>query len=280
MLKIDAHQHFWNLQRFEYPWLTPDLPTLYRNFEPDDLAPELTSNDISGTIVVQATHSEAETAWFLALAEANPFIKGVVGWLDLTAYNLEERLDRALAQGPLCGVRHQVHDEPDVEWLLQGKVVRGLRLLAEKNLTYDLLLRPPHLKILPALFEAVPSARWVIDHLAKPLIKRGEIEPWLTDLKRVSYYPNVYCKVSGMITEADHANWTIEDIRPYFEQVLRLFGPSRLLFGSDWPVCLLAGSYSRVNALLAQLVATLSETEQAAIWGQTALEAYRTRDEG
>ncbi len=275
MLKIDAHQHFWKLKEFNYPWLTSELTTLYRDFEPADLKPSLDENSVSGTIVVQATHSRAEAEWFLRLANENSFIKGVVGWVDLAAYDLDEQLEMLAAKGPLCGIRHQVHDEADPRWLLQGKILRGLRLVAHKELVYDLLLRPPHLKILPELFEAVPNMRWVIDHLAKPEIKSGQLEPWLSDLKRAAAYPNVYCKVSGMITEADQQNWTVADLRPYFEAVLRLFGPSRLLFGSDWPVCLLAGNYSQVNQAMTELTASLSETEQAAIWAQTAHGVYK-----
>ncbi len=275
MEKLDAHQHFWDMQRCEYPWLGPELGPIFRNFVPDDLAPTLAESGVSGTIAVQATHSQVETEWYLELAQNYPFIKGVVGWLDLTAYDFEEKLDTLATKGPLCGLRHQVHDEPQVEWLLQPKVLRGLRLLAAKDYTFDLLVRPPHLPMLPALFEAVPNGRWVIDHLAKPLIKSGELEPWLTDMRRVAYHPNVYCKVSGMITEADHQNWTVDNIRPYFEAVLQMFGPKRLLYGSDWPVCLLAGRYQQVHDLVASLIAALSSDEQAAIWAGTARQAYR-----
>ena len=275
MLKLDSHQHFWDLANLQYPWLTPDMTSLYRNFEPADLVPELAKAEVGGSIVVQASHTQAETRWLLGLSRQHDFIKGVVGWADLTVYNLDEQLDQLIEQGKLCGLRHQVHDELEPAWLLQSKVIRGLRLVAQKGLTYDLLLRPAHLKSLPALFAAVPEMRWVIDHLAKPTIKSGQLEPWLADLKRAAAYPNVYCKVSGLITEADPQHWTAADIKPYFEKALEFFGPARLLFGSDWPVCLLAGSYQQVVALATTLTASLTPSEQTAFWLQTAQEVYK-----
>lgn len=275
MLKLDAHQHFWKLQDFSYPWLTPDLAVLYRDYAPPDLAPGLTEQGVAGTVAVQASHSGAETEWLLGLAGRYDFIKGVVGWVNLASYNLDERLARLQEVGPLCGVRHQVHDEADEEWLLRPAVVRGLRLVAERDLAYDLLVRPQHLPHLPALFGEVPDGRWVIDHLAKPPIKRGELEPWRRDLRRVADYPQVYCKVSGLITEADHRAWQKADLRPYLDTALELFGPARLLFGSDWPVCLLAGSYAQVHEVVTEWVAALSPAEQAAIWGETAREVYK-----
>ncbi len=275
MLKIDAHQHFWNPGTLHYPWLTPDLSVLYRPFGPADLAPHLAARGVDGTIVVQATHNEAETAWLLDLAGATPWIAGVVGWVDLTADDLDEKIDRFVARGPLRGIRHQVHDEPDPHWLLRPEVNRGLQTLARRGLVYDLLLRPVHLPILPRLFEAVPGMRWVLDHLAKPEIKSGRVEPWLAGMREVARYPNVTCKVSGMITEADHTRWTVDDIRPYFGHVLDLFGPSRLMWGSDWPVCLLAGSYEQVHDLVHDLTALLSREEQALIWGGTARTVYQ-----
>src|SRR5262249_4025470 len=158
--------------------------------------------------------------------------------------DLEAQIERAMVNGPLCGVRHQVHDEADPQWLLRAEVVRGLRVLARIGLPYDLLVRPVHLPVLPRLFAIVPDMPWIVDHIAKPEIAHGRMQPWLNDLQRVAAHPNVYCKLSGMITEARH-DWTVADIRPYFERVLELFSPARLMFGSDWPVCLLAGSYQQ-----------------------------------
>ena len=275
MPKIDAHQHFWNPGKLSYPWLSPDLEVLYRPFEPADLAPHLATCGVDGTVVVQATHDENETVWLLELARATPWIKGVVGWADLAAPDLQAKLDTFTAGGLLCGVRHQVHDEPDPHWLLQPAVIRGLNTLAHQGLAYDLLLRPVHLPILPRLFEAVPGMRWVVDHLAKPEIKHGRIEPWLTDMRAAARYSNVHCKVSGMITEADPTGWKTDDLRPYFEHVLELFGPSRLLWGSDWPVCLQVGSYERVHDLVHELIEPLTSEEQAMILGGTAAQVYQ-----
>ena len=276
MPKLDAHQHFWDLERFPYPWLSPAVTPLYRNFLPADLAQHLAACGIDGTVVVQATHSTAETQWLLSLARDTPFIKGVVAWFDLTAPDLTAQLEAALASGPLCGVRHQVHDEPDPAWLLQEPVLRGLRAIAAAGLPYDLLVRPSHLPILPRLFEAVPQGSWVIDHIAKPAMGRGVMQPWLNELRRVARYENVSCKLSGLITEAG-PGWSAETIKPYVDEVLELFGPARLMFGSDWPVCELAGSYEQVHDLIAQFVESLSPGEQDAIWSGAARRVYHLR---
>jgi L-fuconolactonase len=277
MQKLDAHQHFWQLARVNYPWLTPELTPIYRNFEPSDLAPELEVCGVSGSVIVQATHALAETEWHLSLSNEVDFVKGVVGWVDLRAPDVSEQLQRLKSLGKLCGIRHQVHDEPAIDWLLQTEIISGLKQVANGDLVYDLLVRPPHLKLLPELFEQVPQMYWVIDHLAKPEIKAQRFDDWAQAMAKVAAFPNVYCKVSGMITEADHANWTIEDIKPYFEQVLELFGADRLLYGSDYPVCLLAGDYQQVHDLVAVLLSSLSADEQAAIWGQTALKIYKIK---
>jgi L-fuconolactonase len=275
MLKIDAHQHFWQLERVNYPWLTPALAPIYRNFEPPDLAPELAACGVAGTVIVQATHSIIETEWHLELSNTIDFVKGVVGWLDLSAPDITDQIARLQTQGRLCGIRHQVHDESAFDWLLQPPIIAGLKKVAESGLAYDLLVRPSHLKYLPPLVEQIPSARWVIDHIAKPDIKTGQFADWAADMAVLAQYPTVYCKVSGMITEADHANWSNEAIKPYFEKVLELFGAHRLMYGSDYPVCLLAGSYRRVHDLVAALLAPLSAGEQAAIWGLTAQGFYK-----
>lgn len=274
MLKIDAHQHFWHLTKFNYPWLSPSLSVLYRNYEPADLAPLLEACGVSGTVIVQATHDTAETRWFLSLAQQASFIKGVVGWVDLTAPDLAEQVAELQTLGPLCGIRHQVHDEVDQAWLVRPAVLQGLQTLARLGIAYDLLVRPPHLPVLPRLFDAVPNMVWIIDHIAKPSIAQGITQPWLDDMRRVAAYPNVVCKVSGMITEG-RPDWTTADFKPYVEPVLEMFGADRLMFGSDWPVCLLAGSYTQVHDLVAAYTQTLSVTEQAAIWGGTAQKVYQ-----
>ena len=273
MPKIDAHQHYWNPARLHYGWMNPTDPVLYRPYLPADLAPHLAANDVGITVVVQATHDEAETRWLLELADNTPTIGGVVGWLDLTAPDFFNIL-AAYSSGKLCGVRHQTHDEPDPRWLLRPDVLRGLRMLADAGVPFDLLVRPEHLPHLPELFEAVPNGRWIVDHIAKPHIATGMIEQWRNDMRRIAQYANVACKLSGMITEADHTNWTRADIQLYFDVALEAFTPARLMFGSDWPVCLLAGSYAQVIGLATDLIAELSPTEQAAIWGDTARAWY------
>jgi L-fuconolactonase len=273
MYKIDSHQHFWDLQQLTYPWMSPDQKVLYRDYTPADLAPVLAEMGVAGTVVVQATHAVRETEWFLSLAQQAGFIRGVVGWVDLTAPDVGDQVDRLRAMGPLVGIRHQVHEEADNEWIVREPVLQGLNTLAARDMPYDLLVRPPHLPVLPRLFDAVPGMTWIVDHLAKPYIARGELQPWQDDLARVAQYPNVVCKVSGMTTEAGAA-WTVDDIRPYFDAVLAMFGPSRLMFGSDWPVCLLAGSYQQVHDLVVELVRELSPDEQSAIWSGTARRVY------
>lgn len=276
-MRIDAHQHFWDLDKFSYPWLKSTNQILYQNYLPSDLAPLLDENYIVGTIAVQASPSEAETEWLLSLAQAGEksFIKGVVGWADLMAPDISERLDRLAEQGPLSGLRHPVQDEQDNDWLLRPAVIRGLKAVAARGLAYDLQIRPLHFKALAELFKEVPDAVWVIEHLAKPHIREGKMEGWLEGIKQAAAHPNVYCKLSGMITEADYQNWTAEDIRPYFEVVVEAFKPERLLMGSDWPVCLMAGEYSEVCNLVAELVDLFSETEQEQIWSRNAAKVYR-----
>lgn len=273
MLKLDAHQHFWDLQQLSYPWMAPDLAVLYRNYAPSDLAPALAETGMGGTVVVQATHDVRETEWLLGLAREADFIRGVVGWVDLTAPDLGDQVARLRTLGPLVGIRHQVHDEQDNEWIVREPVLRGLKTLAARGMPYDLLVQPPHLPVLPRLLDAVPGMTWIVDHLAKPYIARGEVQPWRDDLARVAQYPNVVCKVSGMITEA-RPDWQVDDFRPYFDAVLEMFGPTRLMFGSDWPVCLLVGSYHQVHDLVAELIAPLSADEQTVIWSGTARRTY------
>ncbi|HTQ38857.1 MAG TPA: amidohydrolase family protein [Pirellulales bacterium] len=272
---VDAHQHFWDLGRFSYPWMTANMQTVRRNFLPADLRPVLNRVGVDRTVFVQSLHSLEETEWALQLATENPWIAGVVGWLDLKSPDLERHIDRFSDQVKLVGVRHIVHDESDERWLLDECVVRGLKVLARCGLKYDLLLRPQHLKYIPQLAHRVPGLQMVVDHLAKPLIGRGEFEPWQTDLAAVARVPDIYCKLSGMITEADHQRWSAEELFPYVDIVLDLFGPQRLMFGSDWPMCRLAGEYSEVLAAAHQALWSLSADERSDIFGKTASRFYR-----
>jgi L-fuconolactonase len=277
MTAIDSHHHFWDPDRAVYPWMTDDVAPIRRAFGPADLRPLVAALGIDRTILVQTRSSTDETAEFLATAAAEQFIGGVVGWVDLTDPAVADEIDR-LRAGPggdrLVGIRHQVHDEPDPAWLNRPEVRRGLRAVAAAGLVYDLLVRPRELPAALDLARALPDLRFVVDHIAKPPIASRLLEPWADRLRRLAALPNVSCKVSGMVTEADWNSWTSADLRPYVEVVVGAFGPQRLLFGSDWPVCLLAASYGRVVEATGELLAGLSDNERARIFGGTAMEVY------
>jgi L-fuconolactonase len=282
-MRIDAHQHFWNITRLDYPrldypWMPPGESILRRNYLPDELAPILERHGFDGCVVVQASVTPAETWWLLELAAQHPFILGVVGWVDLTDPKVGDTLDACRKHPKFAGVRHIVHDEPDVRWLLREDVLRGLSELARRDIPYDLLLRPPHLPLIPELAERVPGLRMVIDHIAKPLIRSRQFEPWARDMEIVSRLPGMHCKLSGMITEADPRNWSADDLRHYVQHVLNLFGPDRLMFGSDWPVCLQAGSWKQVLAAFTQACGPLPQAEREKILGETAQRFYRLRE--
>jgi L-fuconolactonase len=280
MTSVDAHHHFWDPAAADYPWLTDDLAPIRRAFGPADLAPLLAESGIDLTVLVQTRATLDETREFLATAAAHPFIAGVVGWIDLTRASIRDDL-AALRAGPggdrIVGVRHQVHDEPDPEWLTRADVRRGLVEVASAGLAYDLLVRERELPAAIDAAAALPELRFVLDHAAKPAIVSRVREPWTTLIGRLAALDNVSCKLSGLVTEADWSTWTPDDLRPYVETVLEAFGPSRLMFGSDWPVCLLAASYERVVDTSRQLTADLTATERARVSGGTAIETYGLR---
>lgn len=273
-MKIDAHQHFWAYSPAEYGWISPEMTELKQDRLPADLAPLLAAAGLDGSVAVQARQSLAETAWLLQLADAHPLIKGVVGWVDLCSPDVGAQLERFSTHPKLRGVRHVVQDEPDDDFMRRPDFLRGIALLAEFNLTYDILIFPRHLPVAAELAAQFPHQPFVLDHLAKPFIKTGQLAPWQADLRRLAALPNVVCKVSGLVTEADWQAWRPADFEPYLDTVFTAFGPRRLMFGSDWPVCTLAGSYARVVNLVADYTARLSAAEQAAVWGQTAVEFY------
>ena len=274
-MRIDSHQHFWDISRFRYPWMPDDeTSVLRRNYLPADLWPHLQAANFDGCVVVQANSLIEETWWLLELARDNDFVKGVVAWVDLTDPDVGRTLDQCLQYPRFSGVRHIVHDEPDLHWLLRDDVIRGLRELASRDIPYDLLLRPPHLPLIPELADKVPGLRFVIDHIAKPLIKDGTLEPWARDLETVAKIPGMHCKLSGIITEADHTNWNSAQLMPYVQHVLSLFPPDRLMFGSDWPVCLLAGSWKAVLAAFTQACGPLPQAIREQILGETAVKFY------
>jgi L-fuconolactonase len=274
-MRIDAHQHFWDLDRFEYAWMPPAPSVLRQTFLPDRLARILTRNRFEGSVLVQANTLLAETRWLLDLSEANEFIRAVVGWVDLTDPRLGEVLDEFQKRPKFKGVRHPVQDEPDENWLLRRDVLAGLSELARRGLPYDLLLRPQHLPLVPRLAERIPDLRMVFDHIAKPLIAAQVFEPWASDMEAAAQLPQVYCKLSGMITEADSKSWKAEHLRPYVAHAMRIFGPDRLMFGSDWPVCMSAGTWKEALAAFTQSIGVQPIEAREKLLGETAQQFYR-----
>ena len=280
-MRIDAHQHYWDTATFDYGWAEAGLPALDRAYLPPELEPQLAKAGIDRSVVVQVLHTLEETGWLLALAGSTPSIAGVVGWVDLEAppEELEATLLGLRADPRLVGIRHLVHEEPDEDWLARPAVIRGLAVLETHDVPYDLLLRPQHLRHVPRLSEALPGLRMVIDHIAKPRIAEGQLEPWASEFRAAAANPRVWCKLSGMITEADHGGWTAEDLAPYVEVALSAFGVERLMYGSDWPVCTLAGSYARVIDALRLVLGPMDADVEARLFGGTAAEFYGIHDE-
>ena len=274
-MRIDSHQHFFDLDRLSYPWMPPAPSPLLQNYLPQNLKPVLDRNHFDGSIAVQATTQPEEADWLLSLAGENAFILGVVAWVDLTSPQLGHVLDHLQRHPKFKGVRHPVHDEPDDRWLLRSNVLTGLRELERRGIPYDLLLRPKHLGIIPELVELVPDLPMVIDHIAKPMIAQRVINGWAEDMGRIATIPHIYVKLSGMITEANPATWSADDLRPYIRLILNLFGPDRLMFGSDWPVCLLAGSWKEVLAAFTQALGAQSIEMREKLLGDNAYNFYR-----
>jgi len=273
-VKFDAHQHFWQYSAKEYGWIGPDMAVLKQHRLPEDLAPLLKAAGLDGTVAVQARQTLEETQWLLDLADQHEFIRGVVGWVDLRSPDLHAQLARFSVHSKFCGVRHVVQDEPDDQFVLRDDFLRGIAALAEFGLTYDILIFPRHLPVACELVARFPEQPFVLDHIAKPLIKDSVTEPWATGIRRLAAFANVVCKISGMITEADWRGWQPADFRPYLDVVFEAFGPGRIMFGSDWPVCMLAGNYAQVVGLVTEYVKQLSVDEQAAVWGTTAGQFY------
>ena len=273
-MRIDAHQHFWKYSREEYPWIGPGMERLARDHLPADLEPLLRAAGIGGTVAVQARQSLAETRWLLELADASPLVCGVVGWVDLRSPEVAADLAALAGRARLVGVRHVVQDEPDPRFLLGADFLRGLGLLHQHGLTYDLLLYPPQLPAAVELAARLPDQPFVLDHLAKPRVKTGGLDPWRHDVAALARRPNVWCKVSGLVTEAAWRQWRRADFTPYLEIVLDAFGPERLMFGSDWPVCLLSGDYPDVVGIAEDFFARLAGPERENVFGGTATRFY------
>lgn len=274
VFRVDSHQHFWDISRFEYFWMTPQVEILRRNFLPQDLESVIAELGVERTIVVQAHHSLAESRWLLELATENEFVAGVVTWVDLRSALLAKDLDELQRHPKFKGVRHLTQEEPD-GWLLYPDVLASLGELARRGIPYELAIRPKHLKDVVRLRERCPQLRLVVDHLAKPTVSKHEMDPWALDMEALAQLPDVWCKLSGMITEANWQSWTAADLRPYVAHVVRCFGYDRLMFGSDWPVCLLAGSYQQVMDVLTEVLGPLSTTDNTKVWGGNACRCYQ-----
>lgn len=274
MMRLDAHQHFWQYNPAEHVWMTDAMAALKRDFMPQDLKPLLAASGFEGCIAVQARQSLEETQWLLSLAGEHDFIQGVVGWVDLCSPELPKVLDRLEGSARLVGVRHVVQDEPDDAFMLRPEFRRGIARLAENGLIYDLLVYPRQLYAAVKLAREFPDQRFVLDHIAKPAIAEGLLEPWATQLRELAQLPNVTCKLSGMVTEAKWKQWRAEDFRPYLDVVFEAFGAERLMIGSDWPVCTLAGEYAAVMGIVMDYVKQLPEEQREGVLGGNCARVY------
>ena len=273
-MRIDSHQHFWRYSPTEHVWMTDTMRVIQRDFLPEDLQPLLAQLNFDGCVAVQARQSLEETRWLLELAEHNSFIRGVVGWVDLCSPDLPGQLEEFAKQPRLVGVRHVVQDEPDDEFMLRPEFRRGIAQLRDFGLTYDLLLFPKHLRIAVQLVKEFPDQPFVLDHIAKPAIADGVLSPWRENLQRLAQFPNVLCKLSGMVTETRWHAWQTDDFRPYLDTALEAFGTERVMIGSDWPVCTLSSDYPSTMQIVTEYVRQFSEPEQAAILGETCARFY------
>ncbi|MCV9386838.1 amidohydrolase family protein [Reichenbachiella ulvae] len=272
-MRIDAHQHFWQFDPVRDAWIDDSMQVIRRDFLPADLAPLLEEKGVDGCVAVQADQSLDETRFLLNLAEENDWIKAVVGWFDLKAEDLEAQLDHFLDHKKLVGARHILEAEPH-GFMSSPDFVSGVKKLARRGMTYDILSRESQLEEVNLLLHKLPEMKLVVDHMSKPKIKEASFDHWAKQMIEVAAHDHVTLKLSGLVTEADWSNWKKEDFIPYLDFCLDHFGPDRLMYGSDWPVCLLAGSYAQVHDLIQGYISTLSESEQAKIMGGTAAQFY------
>lgn len=274
-MRIDAHHHFWVYSPREYSWIDETMTALRRDFLPGDLRPELQRGRFQGSIAVEARQTLAETYWLLGLAKRDPYVVGVIGWADLTSPEVRSDLRALMQAGPLVGVRHVVQDEPDDRFLLQPGFLRGISVLGELDLTYDILIYPRHLSSAAELVRRFPRQRFVLDHLAKPSIKSGSRSQWEQEIRALARLPNVYAKLSGLVTEADWLRWRPDHLWPYLDVAFDAFGPGRLMIGSDWPVCTLAGSYAEVIGAVEDYLARFPASVGDAVCGGNAQAFWR-----
>jgi L-fuconolactonase len=271
---IDSHQHFWKYDAAEYGWIDERMSILQRDFLPADLELPLKAAGFDACVAVQARQTLGETAWLLELADRSPFVVGVVGWVDLCSPDARAQLERFAKHPKLVGVRHIVQGEPDDRFLLRADFGRGIALLEQFGLAYDILIYPRHLAVAAEFVKRFPRQRFVLDHLAKPEIARGEIRGWARDVRALAAGPNVHAKLSGLVTEADWQRWTPDQIRPYLDVAFECFGPRRLMIGSDWPVCTLAGDYGRAMAVVTEYLKNRPAAEREAVLGGNARQIW------
>jgi L-fucono-1,5-lactonase len=274
-LKIDSHQHFWRYSAAEYGWIDDSMAALRRDFLPADLRSEMIEASVDACVAVQARQTLEETRWLLELADANPFVAGVIGWVDLQADDAADQLARFADHPKLVGIRHIVQAEPDDRFMLRPAFCRGISLLAERGLTYDILIYPKHLQAAGELVSRFPGQPFVLDHLAKPDIRAGELRKWESGIRELAKFPLVSCKLSGLVTEADWKRWTPNDIWPYLDIAFDCFGADRLMIGSDWPVCTVAAGYGRTISIVDDYLATRPAAERAAVMGENAARLWR-----
>jgi L-fuconolactonase len=277
MLKVDSHQHFWIFDPVRDSWINDEMRVIQRDFLPGDLGPVLTENGMDGCVAVQADQTEVQNDFLLGLAKDNSFIKGVVGWVDLRADSIAERLSYYSQFNLMKGFRHVLQGEEDRALMLKSAFRNGIGELKKHGFTYDILIFPDQLQYVSAFVGGFPDQKFVIDHLAKPYIKDRKIDEWAKDIRAVAKHENLYCKVSGMVTEADWKNWKPEDFTPYLDVVFEAFGADRLMFGSDWPVCKVAADYTAMKGIVEQYTAKLSANEQTAFWGGNATRFYNLK---
>jgi len=278
-IRIDAHQHFWKYNTNDYGWMGPGMEILKKDYLPEDLRPVLQSTGMDGTIAVQARQTLEETRWLLELARNYPFIKGVVGWVDLSSDKAAEQLARFNKEPAFVGVRHVLHDEPDDRFMLREEFLRGIKALKDYKLTYDVLIFPKHVPVAYEMVKKIPQQPFVIDHIAKPFIKKRQLSPWDKDIKKLASCRNVYCKISGMVTEADWKSWQYSDFEPYLDIIFEAFGAERIMIGSDWPVCTVSAPYNKVMEIVFSYVGKLTATEQNRILGENAVKFYQIQHE-
>lgn len=280
-MRIDSHQHYWKASRGDYHWMTPQVPVLCRDYLPSDLHSALARHGIEKTIVVQAAQTVAETDFLLDLAAADNSIAGVVGWLDMESPDFPRQFEHYRKCAKFIAIRPMLQDIPDDRWILRPSVLAALQIIAAADFPFEFLTYPRHLPFMLEALDAVPGLRAVIDHISKPEIRAGKLEPWKGLMTQAAQHKNLYCKLSGMITEADHDHWSANNLRPYVEHVVECFGPDRIMFGSDWPVCLLAGSYDQVIGALHEILASALDAEaERKLFGTNAARFYKIDFEG